>query len=156
MTAAAVDTPDTPAVEREVAWDMIRRALPVAPVLVVLASIPWGLPGAASAAFAIGVVLVNFALSAALLAWAARISLPFLMGAALFGYLIRLGLISAAVLLVKDQSWVSLVPLGFSLIVTHLGLLWWETRHVSASLAFPGVKPTPVNNVNNANNEKGR
>ena len=33
-------------------------------------------------------------------------------------------------------------PLGLTLIVTHLGLLIWETRHVSASLAYPGLKPT--------------
>jgi hypothetical protein len=138
----------TPAVEREVAWDMIRRALPVAPVLIVLASIPWGTAGGASAAFAIAIVLVNFALSAALLGFAARISLPFLMGAALFGYLLRLALITVAVLAVKDQAWVSMVPLGFTLILTHLGLLFWETRHISASLAFPGVKPTPHQNAN--------
>jgi hypothetical protein len=130
-----------PAVEREVAWDMVRRALPIAPVLIVIASVPWGMAGGASAAYAIAIVLVNFSLSAALLGWAARISLPFLMVTALFGYLIRLGLITVAVLAVKDQSWVSVVPLGFTLIITHLGLLFWETRHVSVSLAFPGVKP---------------
>ena len=28
------------------------------------------------------------------------------------------------------------------LIVTHLGLLFWETRFVSATLAFPGLKPS--------------
>jgi hypothetical protein len=140
--AGAMSAGATPAVEREVAGDMIRRALPVAPVLIVLASIPWGLAGGASAAYAIGIVLVNFGLSAALLGWAARISLPFLMGAALFGYLIRLALITAAVWVVKDQSWVSIVPLGMTLIVTHLGLLFWETRHVSVTLAFPGLKPT--------------
>lgn len=134
--------PPVPAVEREVARDMIRRALPIAPVLIAAASIPWGTRGGASAAYAVAIVLVNFALSAALLAWAARISLPFLMGAALFGYVVRLGLITAAVLLVKDQAWVSLVPLGFTLILTHLGLLWWETRHIAASLAFPALKPT--------------
>jgi len=27
------------------------------------------------------------------------------------------------------------------LLVTYLGLLFWETRYVSASLAFPGLKP---------------
>jgi hypothetical protein len=26
--------------------------------------------------------------------------------------------------------------------VASLGLLFWETRYVSASLAFPGLKPT--------------
>jgi hypothetical protein len=64
-----------------------------------------------------------------------------LMGVALFGFLFRLGLLAAAVLVVKDQWWVELVPLGLTLVVTHLGLLIWEARHVSASLAFPGLRP---------------
>ena len=33
------------------------------------------------------------------------------------------------------------------MIVTHLGLLFWETRYVSASLAFPGLKPTTAKEV---------
>jgi hypothetical protein len=97
--------------------------------------------GALSASYAIGLVLLNFVVSAAALAWAAPRSLVALMGVALFGFLIRLGLLAAAVLLVKDAWWVELVPLGFTLVVTHLGLLVWEARHVSASLAFPGLKP---------------
>jgi hypothetical protein len=141
VTASIVTRDDGPPVEQQIATDMIRRALPVAPVLLVLAAIPWGLHGALSAGFAIAVVLVNFALAAALLAWTARISLALMMGAALGGYLLRLILISAAVLLVKDMAWVELWPLGLTLIVTHLGLLLWETKYVSASLAFPGLKP---------------
>jgi len=50
-------------------------------------------------------------------------------------------LIGAAVWAVKDLSWVEPLPLGLTLIVTHLGLLLWELRYVSASLAFPGLKP---------------
>jgi hypothetical protein len=141
VTAPLVTRDDGPPVEQQIATDMIRRALPVAPVLLVLAAVPWGLHGAMSAGFAIVLVLVNFALSAALLAWTARISLALMMGAALGGYLLRLILISAAVLLVKDLPWVELWPLGLTLIVTHLGLLLWETKYVSASLAFPGLKP---------------
>lgn len=141
MTAPLVTRDDGPAVEQEIALDMIRRGLPAVPVLLVLAAIPWGIDGALSAAFAVALVLVNFALAAALLAWTARISLALMMGAALGGYLLRLILISAAVLLVKDLSWVELWPLGLTLIVTHLGLLLWETKYVSASLAFPGLKP---------------
>jgi hypothetical protein len=133
---------DGPAPEAEVARDMLRRALPVAPVLILLASIPWGVDGAVSAAYAVLLVCLNFALAAALLGWAARISLGFLMGAALFGYLLRLALLFAAVVLVKDAGWVNLWALGITLLVTHLGLLFWETRYVSASLAFPGLKPT--------------
>ena len=113
-----------------------------APVLIGLGAC-WGWQGAASAAFAIVLVIVNFVLSAALITWTARISIGLMMGAVLFGYLIRLALIFLAVWLVKDQPWVELVPLGITLIVTHLGLLVWELRYVSASLAFPGLKPDP-------------
>jgi hypothetical protein len=133
---------DGPAVETDIARDMIRRSLPALPVLLLLSAAGWGADGAASAAYATALVLVNFLVSAALLAWTARVSLALMMAAALFGYLVRLGLISLAVLLVKDQAWVELVPLGLTIILTHLGLLFWELRYVSASLAFPGLKPT--------------
>lgn len=136
MTAAP-----TPPVERQVAFDMIRRSLPAIPVLLALAGAFWGLHGAISAGYAVLLVLANFALSALMLGWAARLSLAVLMGTALFGYLLRLGLVSVAVLVVKDAPWMELVPLGLTIIVTHLGLLIWETRYVSASLAFPGLKP---------------
>ena len=132
---------DTAPVEREVAADMIRRALPFLPVLVVIGGVFWGVAGALSVAFAIAIVVANLALSAVLLAWAARISLGMLMGVALFGFLVRLGLITVAVLAVEGQWWVDLIPLCAALLVTHLGLLIWETRHVSMSLAYPGLKP---------------
>ena len=132
---------DGPAVEREVAFDMIKRSLPVLPALVAVAGVIWGVHGALSAAFAIALVLVNFVFAASLLAWSARIALALMMVAALGGFILRLALITIAVLAVKDQSWVELVPLGMTLIVTHLGLLIWEARHLSLSLAYPTVKP---------------
>ena len=49
--------------------------------------------------------------------------------------------IGHAVLLAKDASWMELWPMGLTLVIAHLGLLWWETRYVSASLAYPGLKP---------------
>jgi hypothetical protein len=133
-----------PAVERQVAADIVRRALPVAPVLVGAGAIGWGTHGAISAGYAIALVLANFTLSAALLAWAARRSLSLLMGVALFGYLLRLVLLTAAVLAISGRSWFSPIPLCATLIVTHLGLLMWETRFVSATLAYPGLKPRPT------------
>lgn len=132
---------DAPPVEREVVADMIRRSLPALPVVVLLAGLVWGTKGALSAAVAVAVVLLNFCLSAAILVWAARISLAFLMGAALFGFFVRAALVTGAVVVLKDQAWVELMPLAVTLLVTHLGLLIWETRHVSASLAFPGLAP---------------
>ena len=101
----------------------------------------WGSDGAYSSAYAIALVLVNFGLSAAIIALTGRISLAVMMGGVLFGYLFRLGLIFAAVYVVKDAAWISLPALGTSIIVTHLGLLVWELKYVAISLAHPGLKP---------------
>jgi hypothetical protein len=128
-------------VEVEISTDMVKRGLMVAPAIIAVCALIWGSDGAYSAAFAIGLVLVNFALSAALISSTAKISLGLMMGATLFGYLIRLGLIVLAVLLVKDASWISLPALGATIIVTHLGLLIWELKYVAISLAYPGLKP---------------
>ena len=132
---------ETPPVERQVAFDMIRRAVPVLPVALGVAWLVRGTDGALSASFAILLVLANFALAAVMLTAAARVSLAALMGTALFGYLLRLALITVAVLLVKDMAWVDIPTLGLTIVVTHLGLLIWETRYVSASLAYPALKP---------------
>ena len=93
------------------------------------------------AVYGVALILVNFALSAGLISVTARISLGLMMGAILFGYLIRLGLVFAAVLLVRDASWISLPALGATIIVTHLGLLAWELKYLAISLAYPGLKP---------------
>jgi hypothetical protein len=132
---------DGPAVEQQVAWDMIRRALPVAPVLMLIAGLIWGIDGALSSGYAIVVVLANFALSAAILTATARIGLAVMMAGVLAGYLVRLALVTIAVLAVIHQSWVVVLPLAFTLMITHLGLLLWETRYVSATLAYPALKP---------------
>ncbi len=127
-----------------VARDLAKRGVMIAPVSIMLGAIFWGSDGALSVAFGLGIVIVNFLLAASMLGWAARISLALMAAAALFGFLIRLGLITVAVLLVRNEPWVELVPLGLALIITHLGLLFWEMRFVSASLAFPGLKPKPI------------
>jgi hypothetical protein len=132
-----------PAPERQVALDIARRAALVAPVPIALAGLVWGWAGAASVAYAIVVVVANFLLAATMLGAAAKISFGLVMGVALFGYLVRLGLIFLAVFPVKDAGWVEPVPLGLTLVLTHLGLLLWELRYVSASLAFPGLRPAP-------------
>ncbi len=141
MADAVTMRDDGPAVEMEVAIDLLRRALWVAPVLIVLSGAIWGLNGALSTGYGIALVVANFLVSAAMLAWTAKISISLMMGTALFGYLMRLGLIFLAVWVVRDASWVELVPLGLTIVVTHLGLLFWEMRYVSATLAFPGLKP---------------
>ena len=139
---AAVTRLDGPAPEREVARDMVRKALPAAPVFLIAAAIGWGLDGALSSAYALALVCANFLLAAGLMAWSARISLTLMMAVVLGGYIARLGLLVVAVVPLRNAGWMELTPLAITLGVAHLGLLLWELRAVSASLAFPGLKPT--------------
>jgi hypothetical protein len=132
-----------PATEAAVSKDIIKRGLIVAPLIIAVCAVIWGVDGAYSAAYGIAIVLVNFALAALFVTVSARISLGMMMGAVLFGYLIRLGLIFLAVFAVRDASWISLPALGATIIVTHLGLLVWEMKYVAISLAYPGLKPAP-------------
>lgn len=137
-----VTTPAGDAPEYELVGDLLRKALPVAPVAMVVAGILAGLDGALSAAVGIALVAGNLLLAAASLVWAGRIGLAVLMGVALGGYVVRIGLLFSIVWLLQDLSWVHLPSLGLTLVVTHLGLLFWELRYVSASLAHPGLKPS--------------
>ncbi len=127
--------------EVSVSKDMIKRGFFVAPVLMLVAGVVWGLSGMWSAGVGIALVLANFGLAASLIAWAAPISLALMMGVSLFGYLIRLGLLAVAIFLLRDVSWINLPALGVTIIVTHLGLLFWEMKFIAASLAFPGLRP---------------
>jgi hypothetical protein len=134
-------TPDAPDVERQLAFDILRRGLWVAPAIVAAAAVIWGSDGVWSALVAVAVVLVNLALAAISLSWAARRSLTLLMAVAMGGFLVRMGLVTAVMLAVRNQPWIDLVALGVTVLVTHLGLLFWELRYVSASLAYPALKP---------------
>ena len=131
----------TEAPEADVARDLVRRVGLVALLFVVVGAVFWGVDGALSALFALGLVAANFALSAALITWGARVSPSALLITVLGGYPLRMGFVIGAIWLVKDAAWVEMVPLAFTLLTTHVGLLFWETRHVSMSLAFPGLKP---------------
>lgn len=143
LTSQAVVTPvDGPPVERMIVRDMLRRGWPALVLVVGLGGF-WGFDGVLSSAFGVAAAVANAVLAAALVSGAARISLAMLYAAALGGYLLRLGLLTVAVLAVVRQSWVELVPLCAALVVSHLGLFIWEARFVSTQLAFPGLKPTP-------------
>jgi hypothetical protein len=135
---------DGPSPALQVARDLVKRGAYIAPIAVALGAIFWGADGAASVLYGLAIVCVNFVLAALAIGYGARISAAMMGAAAMFGFLIRLGLIFLAVMLVKDAGWVELVPMGLTLIVTHLGLLFWEMKYVSASLAYPGLKPARV------------
>jgi ATP synthase I chain len=144
VTTPLITRLDGPAPERQLSRDIVRRGLIVAPLLVAVCTAIWGWDGAIGALYGLALVLLNFVFAAALITMTARISVGLMMAAVLFGYLIRLALIFLAIYVVRDAEWISLVALGLTIIVTHLGLLFWELRYVSATLAFPGLKPTPA------------
>lgn len=141
ITPPVADAGTAPAPEAEIISDMLRRGLPALPVLVVVPGLIWGWDGAASAAVAVGLVVVNFILTAIVLSVTGRMSTTALMAGVLVGYVARMALVVAVLFAVQGQAWAEPVPLGIVLVVTHLGLLFSEMRHVSASLAFPGLKP---------------
>lgn len=141
MQSMLTSKPTGEATEVEISIDMIKRGLIAAPILIAICGVIWGVDGAWSSAYAIAIVLVNFALSAAIIAGGSRISYAALLGGVLFGYIFRLALIFLAVWVVKDTSWISMPAIGVSIIVTHFGLLVWELKYVAISLAYPGLKP---------------
>lgn len=129
-----------PAPEAAIVRDMIKRCLWVAPVLIAIGAFVWGANGAWSTAYGLALVLGNFAMAAMLVSYTAKISYALMMGSMMFGYLLRLAIIAFAVYAVRQASWVELLPLGLTIIIAHLGLLFWELRYISLSLAFPGLK----------------
>lgn len=135
------EEPVAPLVEREVAIDIVKRGLMVAPVIVLVAGLIQGWTGVTSAAIALGIVLVNFLAAAAIMTRAAKSGPTAIGAAALGGYVVRLAVILVALVLLRHQPWIDLPTLGIVIVGTHLGLLVWEMKYVSLTLAAPGLKP---------------
>jgi hypothetical protein len=136
----AAQEPVVPLVEREVALDIVRRGVMVSPLVLLIAAVR-GWDGVASAAIALGIVLVNFLAAAAIMTRAAKSGPTAIGAAALGGYVFRLAVILVALVLLRHQPWIDLPTLGFVIVGTHLGLLVWEMKYVSLTLAAPGLKP---------------
>lgn len=146
MSAPFVTRLDGPSPEAEIARDLVfKRALPILPLVLLVFGVGWGLDGAVSAGYALVLVCLNFLAAAALISYTARISLSLMMGAVLGGYIVRLGLLTAAVVPFRNAGWMEIVPFAITLGVSHVGLLVWELRYVAGSLTFPGLKPSTTN-----------
>ena len=133
-----------PAPEAAIVRDIIKHGMYVAPLMIGLSALIWGVNGGWSSAYGLVIVLGNFAVAAWMVSYTAKISYALMMGATLFGYIFRLAVIAAAVFLVRNASWAELVPLCMTIVISHVGLLFWELRYVSLSLAFPGLKPKQI------------
>jgi hypothetical protein len=66
-----------------------------------------------------------------MLSLAARVSLSFYHAAALFGFFLRLGLITMAVLIISRLVELDRLALGVTVVVAYLGLLTWEAIAVT-------------------------
>ena len=126
----------------DVARDLVKRGALIAPISIALGAAFWQTEGALSVAYGLALVTINFVIAAVLLDKAAQISFAAMGAAAVFGFFTRLSLVTVAVLVVRNASWVELVPLGLTIVIAHLGLLFWEMRYISLSLANPGIKPS--------------
>jgi hypothetical protein len=142
-TAQAVDVT---AYEREVARDLARRVLMVAPLAVAVGAVFAGVDGAISAAIGLALVAANFLVAARVVSWTARRSPGAVMGVVMAGYLVRMAALFGVALALGQLAFINLPVLVITIAVVHLALLAWETRHVSLSLAAPGLKPGRTNN----------
>ena len=136
------------AVEREVALDLVRHGLYIAPVVLLVAWLWRGTDGLAAAALGLGVVVCNFLVSAAVMGWAARRS-PGWIGACAFGsFFVRMAIILVVLFLARNL--VDEVILAITLVGSHLGLLIWEAKSVGLTLAAPGLLPGRPDNKKGA------
>lgn len=127
--------------ESRIADHLARHALLVSPVVVLACGIFFGIDGAISAAIGLALVALNFLVSARLISWASERSLALLQGMVLGGFVVRLFALTLIVLGLEQFSFINLPVLVLTIAITHIGLLIWETRYVSLTLAAPGLKP---------------
>jgi hypothetical protein len=127
--------------EGEVAADLVRRLLMVTPVVLLVALLARGANGLVSAAIGLVLVALNFWVSARIITIAARHSQGAVMAVVLGGYVVRIGVLFAIVLALGNLAFVDTPVLVLTIAVVHLALLTWESRYVSLSLGFPGLKP---------------
>lgn len=118
-------------VERVIAGHTARRAVVVGPILIAVFAAARGLEGAVGAAIGVAIVVGNFLLAGAILSVAARISLSLYHAAALFGFIIRLGLIAVTMLAVAAVIDADRLAMGISVVAAYLSLLAWETVAVA-------------------------
>lgn len=120
-------------IEARLAMETVARAALVAPVLIALFSLTRGAPGAIAAAIGVAVVVAYYLVTGYLLSYAARISLAAYQVAALFGFFVRLALITATMLIIAQLYEIDRLALGISVVAAYLVLLGWEAVTVARS-----------------------
>ena len=121
-----VPAPDQRPIEAIIGTNIAKRAIIIAPILALVFGLLRGWEGAVAALVGVAIVVINFVLGGYVLSYAARVSLSLYHAAALFGFFIRLGLITLSMLLIGGATDIDRLALGISVVVSYLVLLSWE------------------------------
>lgn len=122
-----------PAVEWKIARSVVRRAVVLGPILIAIAAWIRGIDGLIASAIGILIVVGYYAFTGLMLSGAARISLAAYHASALFGFFIRLGLITVTMVLLTRMFELDKLALGFTVIAAYVGLLTWEAAAMGTS-----------------------
>jgi len=121
-----------PPVEAVLATNTAKRAIFVGPVLIAVFWLLRDVGGAIGATLGVAVVVVNFLAAGWILSISARVSLSLYHAAALFGFFVRLGLITLSVVLIATvYEDLDRMAFGISVVVAYLVLLTWEAISVA-------------------------
>jgi hypothetical protein len=118
-------------VEAILARHTVRRAVIVGPAVIAVLWVIRGAGGGVAAAVGVGLIVVNFLLSGIALSAAARISLSLYHAAALFGFLLRLLLITGVMMVVARLFDIDRIAFGAAAVATYLVLLVLEAVAVA-------------------------
>jgi hypothetical protein len=113
-------------VEAIISRHMVKRAIWVAPILMLVFGIVGGIESGIAAGVGVAIVVANFLIGGWILSTAAGVSLTLYHAAALFGFFIRLGLITLTMLLIASVTDIDRVAMGVSAVVSYLVLLSLE------------------------------
>jgi hypothetical protein len=120
--------------ERELIRRIAPFAFPVAGIAFVLGTLIDGTDAGWSAVIGIAVVAGNFVANGLSVAWAARISPVILYAVALGGFVVRLIVITVALLLLQQVPWFSTVAFIAALVPATVALLIVEMKLLSGRM----------------------
>jgi hypothetical protein len=135
-------TDTSTAYERDIARDLVKHGLVIAPFAVAIGALAQGRAGAVAVAVALGIVLANYLIAGTAQSWAASKDSPGLLGGTvLVSLIVRFVVVIVALSVLRNRTFLDFGTFGIAIVTSHLGLLAWEAKSVHLSLAFPGLKP---------------
>jgi hypothetical protein len=120
--------------ERAIVRRFLPFSIPAAGVALLAGGLLGGAGAAASAVIAVGVVFANFVFFALSLDYGARISLTVLYGVALGGFMVRMIVFVALLLLLQELSWFSTAAFVIAFVTCTVVLLSAEIKMISGRM----------------------